>query len=68
MKYHAKVDFPKDVIGLYNFKGGYCGVSHVEEDKVNICYLSRRENLKSYGGIAEMEKAILYQNPILKAF
>lgn len=66
VKYHAKVDFPKDVIGLYNFKGGYCGVSHVEDDKVNICYLSRRENLKGYGGIAEMEKAILYQNPILK--
>ena len=66
VKYHAKVDFPKDVIGLYNFKGGYCGVSHVEDDKVNICYLSRRENLKGYGGIAEMEKAILHQNPILK--
>lgn len=66
VKYHAKVDFPKDVIGLYNFKGGYCGVSHVEGDKVNICYLSRRENLKGHGGIAEMEKAILYQNPILK--
>jgi len=66
VKYHVKVDFPKDLIGLYNFKGGYCGISHVEDDKVNICYLSRRENLKSYGGIAEMEKAILYQNPILK--
>lgn len=66
VKYHAKVDFPRDVIGLYNFKGGYCGVSHVEDDKVNICYLSRRENLKEYGDIAEMEKAILYQNPILK--
>lgn len=66
VKYHAKVDFPKDVIGLYNFKGGYCGVSHVEDDKVNICYLSRRESLKGYGGIAEMEEAVLYQNPILK--
>lgn len=66
VKYHAKVDFPKDVIGLYNFKGGYCGVSHVEDDTVNICYLSRRENLKQFGDIAEMEKAILYQNPILK--
>jgi flavin-dependent dehydrogenase len=66
VKYHAKVDFPRDVIGLYNFKGGYCGVSHIEDDKVNICYLSRRENLKGYGGIAEMEQAILYQNPILK--
>lgn len=66
VKYHAKVDFPKDVIGLYNFKGGYCGVSHVEEDKVNICYLSRRENLKGFGGIAEMEQAVLYENPILE--
>ncbi|MGJ3234156.1 NAD(P)/FAD-dependent oxidoreductase [Marivirga sp.] len=66
VKYHVKVDFPKDVIGLYNFQGGYCGVSHVEDDTVNICYLSRRENLKQYGYIAEMEKAILFQNPILK--
>jgi flavin-dependent dehydrogenase len=66
VKYHAKVEFPNDLIGLYNFKGGYCGVSHIEDDKVNICYLSRRENLKGYGGIAEMEQAILYQNPILK--
>lgn len=66
VKYHARIDFPKDVIGLYNFKRGYCGVSHIEDDKVNICYLSRRENLKGHGGIAEMEQAILYQNPILK--
>tara|TARA_R110002012_G_scaffold108855_2_gene252134 strand:- start:155128 stop:156261 length:1134 start_codon:yes stop_codon:yes gene_type:complete len=66
VKYHAKIDFPKDVIGLYNFKGGYCGVSHVEDEKVNICYLSRRENLKNNSNIAEMEQAILFQNPILK--
>lgn len=66
VKYHAKVDFPRDVIGLYNFKRGYCGVSHIEDDKVNICYLSRRENLKGLDGISEMEESILYQNPILK--
>ncbi|HET8861134.1 NAD(P)/FAD-dependent oxidoreductase [Marivirga sp.] len=66
VKYHAKVNFPKDLIGLYNFKGGYCGVSHIEDDKVNICYLARRENLKEYRGIAEMEEAILHQNPLLK--
>lgn len=66
VKYHAKVDFPKDVIGLYNFKGGYCGVSHVEDDTVNICYLSRRENLKKHGNITKMEEVILHQNPILK--
>jgi len=66
VKYHAKLDFPKDVIGLYNFKGGYCGVSHVEGNKVNICYLSRRENLKKHGSIAKMEQAVLFENPILK--
>ncbi len=66
VKYHAYLDYPKDEIGLFNFPGGYCGVSHVEENMVNICYLSRRENLKDHAGIPEMEKAILHQNPILK--
>ena len=66
VKYHAKVHFPKDSIGLYNFRGGYCGVSHVEDDRVNICYLSKRDNLKAHKGIPEMEESILYKNPILK--
>ena len=66
VKYHAKVDFPKDVIGLYNFKGGYCGVSHVEGNTVNICYLTKRENLKKHKSIADMEKEFLFENPILK--
>ncbi len=66
VKYHVYLDYPKDEIGLFNFPGGYCGVSHVEDNMVNICYLSRRENLKEHTGIPEMEKAILHQNPILK--
>lgn len=66
VKYHAYVDFPLHIIGLYNFPGGYCGVSHVEGGMVNICYLSRRENMKGYSTISEMEKAILHQNPQLK--
>ncbi|GAA5040994.1 FAD-dependent oxidoreductase [Marivirga lumbricoides] len=66
VKYHAYVDYPKDTIGLYNFPGGYCGVSHVEHNMVNICYLSRRENMKNYGSIGEMESAVLHQNPLLK--
>lgn len=66
VKYHAYVDYPKDTIGLYNFRGGYCGVSHIEDNMVNICYLSRRENMKKYGSIPEMEKAVLHQNPLLK--
>lgn len=66
VKYHAYLDYPNDLIGLYNFPGGYCGVSRVEKDMVNICYLSRKENLTDHGSIPEMQEAVLHQNPLLK--
>ncbi len=68
VKYHAYLDYPPDKIGLYNFRGGYCGMSHVEGNLVNICYLSRRENLKNHGNIQAMEQAVLYENPILQNY
>ena len=67
VKYHIKYDFPKDLIALHNFEGGYCGISAVEEDKFCLCYLSERKNLKDSSGIAEMEEKILSKNPCLKA-
>ncbi|WP_339785732.1 NAD(P)/FAD-dependent oxidoreductase [uncultured Imperialibacter sp.] len=67
VKYHVKTDFPNDLIALHNFPGGYCGISKVESDTYNVCYLSRTENLKAFGSIAEMEKAVLHQNPRLKS-
>ncbi len=66
VKYHIKTDFPDDLIALHNFPGGYCGISKVESDTFNLCYLSRRENLKAFGNIADMEKEVLFQNPRLK--
>ncbi|WP_339815128.1 NAD(P)/FAD-dependent oxidoreductase [uncultured Imperialibacter sp.] len=66
VKYHVKTDFPKDLIALHNFPGGYCGISKVENDTYNVCYLSRTQNLKAFGSISEMEMAVLYQNPRLK--
>lgn len=66
VKYHAQLEYPHDQIGLYNFPHGYCGVSKVEDDMVNICYLSRRENMEGYQNIREMEESVLYQNPLLK--
>lgn len=67
VKYHIKTDFPKDKIVLHNFTGGYCGLSAVENDKYNFCYLGRRVDLKRHGGIKEMEEAVLYENPHLKS-
>ena len=67
VKYHIKYDFPKDLIALHNFDGGYCGISAIEKDKYCLCYLSERKNLKGKSGIPEMEEKILFKNLHLKA-
>lgn len=67
VKYHVRVDLPDDVIALHNFSDGYCGMSAIEGDKYCICYLTTRENLRRHGSIPDMERAVLYRNPHLKA-
>ncbi|MEP1035505.1 NAD(P)/FAD-dependent oxidoreductase [Ekhidna sp.] len=67
VKYHIKTDeVDSSEIALHNFYGGYCGISRVENDVFNLCYLSHRSNLKTHGSIPEMEKGLLAQNPHLK--
>ena len=51
VKAHYSGDFPNDVVGLHNFKGGYCGVSKVEKQAINICYLADYETFKKYKNI-----------------
>ena len=66
VKYHIKTNLPPDLIALHNFRGGYCGIVKVEGETFNLCYLSRRENLKISGSITQMEQQILSQNPYLQ--
>lgn len=67
VKYHIRnKNFPKNTIGLYNFKDGYCGVNAIENNKLCLCYLTTRQNLKDHGNIAAMERGILFKNPLLK--
>lgn len=66
IKYHAKTNHSDTVIALHNFRGGYCGVSNVEDGKTNICYLSHRDKLKQFGNIEALEKNVLFENPHLK--
>jgi flavin-dependent dehydrogenase len=66
VKYHIKTDFPADTVALHNFEGGYCGISKVENDTYNLCYLGRKAELKAVGNIPEMEKEFLHKNPYLK--
>ena len=66
VKAHYKVAFPDDLIGLYTFNGGYCGISKVEHDIVNICYLTSYNSFKKYKNINEHRTAMLYENAQLK--
>jgi len=65
VKYHIKADFPNNLIQLNNFKGGYCGVSAVEDEKFCFCYLAHRKQLKQLGSIAAFEEQVVRKNPAL---
>ncbi len=66
VKYHIRTDHPADLITLHNFPGGYCGVSKVEGNTWNLCYLSTRENLRRVQTIPELESKVLARNPLLR--
>ncbi len=67
VKYHVKADWPVNVIGLHNFKNGYCGISKIEDDRYCFCYMTRAANLqKRSNGIPVMQQTILYKNPHLQ--
>lgn len=66
VKSHYEGEFPHDVVGLHNFKGGYCGVSKVENNMLNICYLTNFKSFKKFKNIAEFQEKVVFQNPHLK--
>jgi len=66
VKAHYKGDFPEDSVGLHNFKGGYCGISKVESNDVNICYLADYKSFKQYKNIDDFQNKVLSQNTYLK--
>ena len=66
VKGHFKVDFPNNLVGLHHFYGGYCGVSKVENNTVNICYLADYETFKQHKNIEEYQDNVVTKNPFLK--
>jgi len=63
VKYHVKMNYPENRIGLHHFPGGYCGMSRIEDDKYCVCYLANSKYLNS--GIKEFEEEYLMKNPSL---
>lgn len=67
VKYHIKLDYPINEIGLDNFSGGYSGIVKIENDKYNLCYLYRRKKNDNFKSIRELEEKILFANPNIRA-
>jgi flavin-dependent dehydrogenase len=66
VKYHVKIDYPIDEIGLDNFENGYCGIAKIEDEKFNICYLYKRNEKNRFRSIKELEEKILFKNPVIE--
>ena len=67
VKTHLKGDFPDDLVALHNFKGGYCGVSQVENGNLNVCFLANYKTFQQYKNIETYKQEVLYKNKHLKA-
>ncbi|WP_367209010.1 NAD(P)/FAD-dependent oxidoreductase [Sphingobacterium sp. R2] len=68
VKAHYFADFPSDLIALHHFKGGYCGISKVEDSQVNLCYLADLDTFKRYKNIEDFQQYVLSKNRYLKCF
>jgi len=66
VKAHYKGDFPEEAVGLHNFPGGYCGISKVENDHINICYLADFKSFKKHKNIQSFQEQVMSQNKFLK--
>ncbi|SDB61320.1 Dehydrogenase (flavoprotein) [Flavobacteriaceae bacterium MAR_2010_188] len=67
VKQHVKSNFPNDLVALHNFEGGYCGVSKVENDIINLCYITTFKSFKKYKDIEEFQEKVVFKNTYLKA-
>lgn len=67
VKTHLQGEFPDDMVALHNFKGGYCGVSKVENGHINLCYITNLKAFKTYKDINEFQQKVLFKNKFLKA-
>jgi len=54
------------LVALHNFKGGYCGLSKVEDGSINVCYITDFKSFKKHKNIKDFQKNVLCENPNLK--
>ncbi len=65
-KMHMAGIFPEELVALHNFKGGYCGISQVENGHLNVCLITTYSSFQQYKNIDNFIQEVLYKNPHLK--
>lgn len=66
VKYHLDAGPEKNVIEIHNFKGGYCGISAIEDGKYCLCYLAKASTLRLVDNdIDRLESEVLSANSYL---
>jgi flavin-dependent dehydrogenase len=66
VKIHVKGKFQQDLVALHNFKGGYCGVSKIENNAINLCYITNYLAFKKYKNIDDFQEKVVFKNQFLK--
>jgi flavin-dependent dehydrogenase len=66
VKMHVAGAFPEQKVALHNFKGGYCGVSKVENDHINLCYITSFKAFKEFRDIRSFQEQVVCRNRELK--
>ncbi len=61
-------DFPKHLVALHNFEGGYGGLSKTETGAVNFCYLASYASFRKERDIDSFNANVVARNPFLNAF
>ncbi|HKP71243.1 MAG TPA: NAD(P)/FAD-dependent oxidoreductase [Pyrinomonadaceae bacterium] len=58
-----EADVPKGVCEIYSFPGGYAGLSNVEGDRTNLCFLLKSEVVRAAGSDAnELVDKVIKKN------
>ena len=65
VKAHYTCDYPDDLVGLHHFYGGYCGVSKIENDQVNLCYIAQYDEFKKFKNINDFQNQVIQKNEAL---
>jgi len=69
VKAHYKYEgFPKNLVALHNFKGGYGGLSKTETGAINFCYLANYASFQKERNIENFNRNVVAQNPFLASF